>query len=708
MDIQIILSESVKESPYLAMVKQETIQFSELRKLYKKVYIMVATEKEIGKQFFEEEQLKLFGSKSIQLSEENYSISISGMPPTGCIMINHDKFILLSEWKQKFAIRTMCIRLANLRTPSKNLTGLLSKYQIAYLCDMISYQRQYVSDIYMLKHYPSDWLREPKRIPETAQDPITFYDKVKNEHGIKAAIEVAISNSVRILYLIFIYEYIDDNIKGALDSKKEIDRYRKYLVAWSNCVQKDIDDRVPMIGNLVQKGDFEDEEKLFGKIGSALNSLDLIFQKTNVIGNRWNPQKSDLVQAIIETEKLFDKSWLERQLSLQYSKPKQVHKFSHHLRPEPHPILWLYKKSIENLRNLEENPNSGYGRESLELISFSEMVNDLRQITIVDVDGKPVLMESYDKLRKRLLLSEEFKQALYEIQIATALRKSGLVVFFVLEDSKGKKTPDLLIKEEGVPVFVECKYRLKTDKEQVYDNAFNEFYYKIMRVMLRLGKFYSVCVEWLKDPTSGLIGTEVTRIEKADYKDQILETDNARIWLRKTGLIDQVFEGSFNIDIGPYKSDDLHTDIIMQHADVGIFDGKIKYKNPAFVMFRNISFLDGIVESVVRLLDKAYTQIPNQGPGVVFIETHLPLGKTTTKAPLETLKRKMEGKLNIIGRVNSIFLTNTVFIQRNIKVNERDATVIAKTVESTVIENRHPTAKLPINAAKKIREIRYS
>ena len=688
------------------MVREETIHFSELRNLYKRVYIIAATEKEIEKRFFEEEQLKLFGSKPIQLSKENYSISISGMPPTGCITINHDKFVLLSEWKQKFAVRTMCVRLANLRTPSKNLIDLLSKYQIAYLCDIISYQRQYVSDMYMLKHFPSDWLREPKRIPENAPDPIIFYDKVKTEHGIRAAIEAAISNSVRILYLTFIYEYINDNIKGALDSKKEIERYRKYLLSWWNCVRKDVEDRVPMFSNLVQKEDFEDEGKLFGKIGSALSSLDVIFQKTKLIGDSWNPQKSDLIQAIIQTEKLFDKSWLEHQFNLQYGKPKQVRKFSHHLRAEPHPILWLYKKSIENLQSLEENPNVGYHRESLELISFSEMIDALRQITIVDVDGKLISMESYDRFRKRLLLTEEFKQALYEIQIATALRKSGFVVFFVIEDKNGKKTPDLLIIEDGVPVFVECKYRVKTDKEQIYDNAFKEFYHKIMCVMFRLGKFYLICVEWLKDPTLGLIEAEVGRIEKADYKDQILETDNVRIWLRKTGLIDQVFECPLNFDIGPYKSDDLHTDIIEQYFEFGFFDRKI-YKNPALVMFRNISFLDGIVTSVVRLLDKAYTQIPSQGPGIVFIETHLSFGKTTTKAPLEALKRKMKGKLNIIGRVNCIFLTNTGFIQRNIKVNERNAMVIAKTVESTVIVNKYPTAELPINAAKKITEIKY-
>lgn len=689
------------------MIRENITQFSELTNLYKKVYIMAATEKEINKGFFEETQLKLLGSKPIQLSKETSSISISSIPPIGCMMVNHDKFVLFAEWKRKFAVRTMCVRLANYRTQSEDLMYLLSKYSIEYLRDMINYQRQYASDIYMLKHYPSDWLREPKLIPENIQDPAAFYNKIKSEQGIMAAIEVAISNSVRILYLIFVYEYIDINVKSALDPKKKIGRYRKYLSSWWDCVQKDVGNAVPALGNLVQKEDFEDERKLFSKIRSVLSPLEEIFP-TNVIGNKWNPQKSDLMQAISETEKLFGESWFERQFRLHYVKPKHTHKFSHHLRPEPHPILWLYKKSTENLKILERNPNSGFKRESLELISFSEMVKALSDITVVDVDGKPVAVKSYNKFRKRLLLSEEYKQALYEIQIATALRKSGFAVFFVIEDPKGKKTPDLLIKEEGVPVFVECKYRIKTKKEQLYDIAFNEFYHRIMRAMYRIGKYYSICVEWLKNPTLGLVETEVARIEKTDYKDQILETDNARIWLRKTGVQNQVFEGPFNIDMGQYLSDDLHTDIIMQTADIGLFDGKIKHKNPALVMFRNISFLDGICESVVRLLDKAYTQIPKQGPSVVFIETHLAFGKTTIKAPLEALKHKMEGKLNIIGRVNCILLTNTGFMQRNIKVDERDAVLLAKTVESTVIANRKPRTKLPINVAKELRQIKYS
>jgi hypothetical protein len=687
------------------MVKDEIRQCTHLIKSFKRITILVANEEDIKKGFFEQRQLKLFGSIPIQLFNENTPISVSGMPPTGAIAINHDKFRLLPEWKQRFALRTMCFRLASERPVSKNLANLLKKYPIEYLRDMISYQRSYVSDIYMLRNYPLDWLREPKRIPETVEDPSIFYNKIKNQRGARAAIETALSNSVKILYLIFVYEYIDTNIKSGLNIKEEIERYRKYLESWWSCVKKDAEE-LPTIAWLIQKEDFVDESKLFAKMEGFLSSLDKLFTKPEIRGDIWEIQKTDLVRAVTDAEKLFGKSWLERQIEIHYSQPKHVYKFSHHLKSEPHPILWLYKKSIENLKSVEQNPDAGYQREALELVSFSDMVNELAKINVVGIDGKIVSMKSYDRFRDRLKLAGEFRQALYEIQIATALRKSGFKIFFILEDPKGRQTPDFMIKDE-IPIFVECKYRVMTDKERIYDNAFKEFYYRIMRVMFRSGKFYLVCVEWLRNPTLGLIETVVARIEKAEYKDQVLETDNARIWLRKTGLINQVFDGPFNLDIGQYRSNDLHTDIIMQHAEVGIFNGTVKYKNPAFVMFRNISAFDNIVQSVVHLVDKAYSQIPKQGPSIIFIETHLPFGKQTIRAPLELLKSKLVGKLNIIGRVNRIVMTDTRFTQRNIKANERNAVVIAKTVESTILLNKKPTTEISNDTAEKIGQMKY-
>ena len=392
-------------------------------------------------------------------------------------------------------------------------------------------------------------------------------------------------------------------------------------------------------------------------------------------------------------------------------KPKNWRRrFTHHLAPETHPILPLYLGALRNLEELKKNPDVGFERNSLELMSFSEALRAAKKINVVDITGKVLPVRLWTKLNERLKNPDNFHQASYEVQIASALRKTGFAVSFIQESLKrGAKTPDLLVREGREKIYVECKYRKLTKRENQYDNMFKEFYWRAMDLMYRLGEFYSICVEWLKDPTITSVKSEVDKLEERvrSKEEGLYETESAKTWLKHLASGEQVFKGSFDIDIGEYLSDDKHVDIVMQQANVGIFEGIVKYKNPTLVMFQNISYLDDLIDGLVELLNKAYRQIPKNGLGIVFLEARLSFLNQQIKETLQDLENRLKGKLNLIGRVNMVILTRSHFSQRNVKIEGRDAVVIARMVESRIVPNLKPTFQISQGTLEKIAHLKY-
>jgi len=367
-------------------------------------------------------------------------------------------------------------------------------------------------------------------------------------------------------------------------------------------------------------------------------------------------------------------------------------------------------KALENLKFLKEDPNIGFQRETLELMSFCDTLNAIKEIDIVDISGKRVAINPWTKFKERLRNKDEFRQALYEMQIAVALKRSGFKTFFIQESAKkGEKTSDLLVEDNGKPIHIECKYRGPTHREQQYDNTFKEFYSRSMRLMHHLGKFYFVCVEWLKDPSIEHLESEISGLERrlSNGEQGYFETKNIKIWLKQLASKEQVFEGCYSFDISGYKSDDNHADIIMQKADIGIFDGVPKYKNPTLVMFRNISYMDDLVNGIIELLNKAYPQIPEKSPGIIFIEARVSFLNQRIKETLQDLERRLIGKLKLTERVNMVILTKSAFMERNIRVNEKDAKIIARVVESRMIPNRKPKSPISQDLLKRLRTLKF-
>jgi hypothetical protein len=238
---------------------------------------------------------------------------------------------------------------------------------------------------------------------------------------------------------------------------------------------------------------------------------------------------------------------------------------------------------------------------------------------------------------------------------------------------------------------------------------FKEFYWRVMQLMYSLGKFYLICVEWLKVPDITKVKSEINRISNKlhNREEGAYETENAKIWLKSLASGNQEFEGSFEINLDKYLSGDQQVDIIMSQANAGIFNGIVKHKNPTVVMFRNISYQEELINGILGLLNKAYRQIPEHETGIIFIETRLSFGNQIIKETLNDLENKLKGKLNLVGRINGVILTRSHFSQRNVKIKNKDAVLIARIVESKLMPNKKPNVKISSKLFDEITHLKY-
>jgi hypothetical protein len=425
----------------------------------------------------------------------------------------------------------------------------------------------------------------------------------------------------------------------------------------------------------------------------------------------WEPTITELRNSISLIQDYFGKEWIDEQRKILKNKPKQfANKFTHHLKPEPHSIVSLYVDSLRNYAQIESNPENGFDIAALRLISFCQSLARLQRIGVVDFSGKKLTMNSQDRFRERLRNKDEFDQTAYEIQIAVALARKGLSTWFIQESSKAnEKTPDILVVYKKQRFYVECKYQGLTNREKQYENSFKEFYWRSMHLMFQIGEFYSICVEWIKDPVLEDVITTVELLKEKIREKQagIIETETAKIWLDHMASRGQIFDGPFTYDIGKYKSDSQHIDIVMPQAHVGIFDGVPKHRNPTLIMFRNIAYLDDLVNGAIQDINKAYSQIPEKGPSAIFLENRVSFLDEFIKESAKDLQERIERKLGLISRINRVILTKSYFDKKRVEVHNRVGIAIMRFVESRIIPNPKPATPLLQDIIDRITSLRY-
>lgn len=71
----------------------------------------------------------------------------------------------------------------------------------------------------MIQKWPEDWLKESLGNEKNMENPALMCDKIRKTQGRKAAMIVALQNSVRILSIIELYENIPSGLKSSVKHK---------------------------------------------------------------------------------------------------------------------------------------------------------------------------------------------------------------------------------------------------------------------------------------------------------------------------------------------------------------------------------------------------------------------------------------------------------------------------------------------------------
>lgn len=262
---------------YVSLAKKIIFEFAELPKIYEETAIIAAL-----KQHYENGSVNRTVAKFLGLSKENRVYTRRDDKPAhsisretkGCIQIVVDFFEVLPPWKQAFVVRHECCHLLHRPSYSPTLELLSKKYARGWLANLVAYRRDYRVHLCMIKRYLDDWLREPLGISKVVMSPRSFYRRERKMKGVQHAILIGISNSVNVLRIIYLYEYLltipqlPNQLKEQFE--RNVKRYKGYLASWWRCLQKEIDRRSPSLRGWLSREHFEDEEIFFDRISQLL------------------------------------------------------------------------------------------------------------------------------------------------------------------------------------------------------------------------------------------------------------------------------------------------------------------------------------------------------------------------------------------------------------------------------------------------------
>lgn len=275
---EINLTQREEAKLYVSLVKKILLEFQELPKMYEEIAILVAY-----KQQYQNGNVNIAVSKFLGVSRDAIHTKMDDKPAhctsmgeKGCIQIVIDVFETCPPWKQAFVIRHEICHLLHRPSYSATLELLCNKYSRDWLANLVGYRRDYQVHQCMIKRYLDDWLREPLGISKGAISPRSFYRRQRKMKGSRHAIFIGISNSVNVLRIIYLHEYLLKVPQVPNQLKKNFEqnlkRYNGYLDSWWRCLQKDIESKLPTPRELLKRNHFEDEETFFSQISQLLTT----------------------------------------------------------------------------------------------------------------------------------------------------------------------------------------------------------------------------------------------------------------------------------------------------------------------------------------------------------------------------------------------------------------------------------------------------
>ncbi|QOP42146.1 hypothetical protein [Sulfurimonas marina] len=235
------------------------------------------------------------------------------------------------------------------------------------------------------------------------------------------------------------------------------------------------------------------------------------------------------------------------------------------------------------------------------------------------------MLNGFDKIINRLKMQEEFYSSAWEVEVASFYLNKGYQVEFI-EEGKDK-SPDLKITtDENKTFWAECKCRdIYTER----DKKINKFWDDLESALLRnlgpnkINAF--IIIKSLRDPEAKELDTLKTFLftcinsacKSIKKIHSFIEpiTKNYEIAITILSQPDEEITSSsltFNL------SEKL--DRMKHSCDFQINqNNKPIIKNPIFIGFKNVKESDK-VSGIIDGFKKAVKQLPEEGPGVVWIK----------------------------------------------------------------------------------------
>ena len=250
----------------LMMIREVIKEFSELPERYEKIVILLASTKQVEDGTLDKTLESILGYRVWTADKSSPGHGL-GVGTKGCLQVILEPYENLSKRMQRFMIRHECGHLLFPHKTSMSLNILQAKYPRNFLAVLENFQNDYPVHLCMIERYTEDWLEKPLGIRKNVVSPRVAFRQEIRKRGIKQAIFHAIINSINILRIIYIYDFLlskHPELKEKFTS--DIERYHGYLNSWWHCLEKGTNCKLPEPTKVLKPHHFESKEDFFSRI----------------------------------------------------------------------------------------------------------------------------------------------------------------------------------------------------------------------------------------------------------------------------------------------------------------------------------------------------------------------------------------------------------------------------------------------------------
>ena len=385
-----------------------------------------------------------------------------------------------------------------------------------------------------------------------------------------------------------------------------------------------------------------------------------------------------VIDAIYLYEKLLGKNWIRKQVKRRNKANKDSRYYFLCESENVHPVIqnWPLDPDSLDANRKRKNRKEIHPIQQLNLVAPAYYIKNAMNI------------EGFDKRTKKARLRNPigFRSFVYECKIASAFHRLGYNVEFLPETNK--PTPDFLVKCNEGPVFVECKKKMFTQKEQEYREKTCNIAKVILEVMDLVKQNLFVQI-YSKDVMENIEPSEIA----AYLRDQLqkgltsgdFSADGVEVTWKQLSKFNCENYGSFQITL---KEEPYY---LITTTEISVNQsGGIKYRNPRVIAFYIDTNFDHVTPLVIRLKE-SLRQIEEYSPALVNLE----IDRRMKPSELERAEERIKNLFDLKSKKHDKRTKNIKYCILSAIELINDGRTIGERTISRVIENEYSKVDLP-------------